>query len=55
MEQDPFLLQDQAEVTNAAAVDKVEALKKEKDGPYRAMLKSIWLSVHCILVTIHEI
>jgi hypothetical protein len=41
MEQDLFLLQDQAEVMNVAAVDKVEVLKKEKDGPSRAMLKSI--------------
>jgi hypothetical protein len=45
MEQDPFLLQDQADVMDAAAADKVEALKKKKDGPSRAMLKSIWLSV----------
>jgi len=29
----------------AAAVDKVEALKGRKDGPSRAMLKSIWLLV----------
>jgi hypothetical protein len=29
----------------AAAADKVEALKGRKDGPSRAMLKSIWLSV----------
>jgi hypothetical protein len=33
MEQDPLLLQDQAEVMDAAAVDKVEAPKKEKMGP----------------------
>jgi hypothetical protein len=45
MEQDPFLLQDQAEVMDVVAADKVEALKKRKDGPSRAMLKSIWLSV----------
>ena len=45
MEKDPLLLQDQAEVVDAAANDKVEALKKEKDGASRAMLKSIWLSV----------
>jgi hypothetical protein len=44
MEQDPFLLQDQAEVMDAAVADKVEALKEE-NGPSRAMLKSIWLSV----------
>jgi hypothetical protein len=29
----------------AVAADKVEALKGRKDGPSRAMLKSIWLSV----------
>jgi hypothetical protein len=45
MEQEPSLLQDQAEVMDAAAADKVEALKGRKDGPSRAMLKSIWLSV----------
>jgi hypothetical protein len=45
MEQDPSLLQDQAEVMDVAAADKVEALKGRKDGPSRAMLKSIWLSV----------
>ena len=33
MEQDSFLLQDQAEVTDAAATDKVEALKNENMGP----------------------
>jgi hypothetical protein len=44
MEQDPLLLQDQAEVMDATIVDKVEALKKRKDGPSRDMLKSIWLS-----------
>jgi hypothetical protein len=36
---------DQAEVMDVAAADKVEALKGRKDGPSRAMLKSIWLSV----------
>jgi hypothetical protein len=45
MEQDPSLLQDQAEVMDVAVADKVEALKGRKDGPSRAMLKSIWLSV----------
>jgi hypothetical protein len=45
MEQDPFLLQDQAEVMDFVVADKVEALKKRKDGLSRAMLKSIWLSV----------
>jgi hypothetical protein len=33
MEQDPFLLQDQAEVMDAAVADKVEALKNERMGP----------------------
>jgi hypothetical protein len=33
MEQDPLLLQDQAEVMDAAAADKVEAPKNEKMGP----------------------
>jgi hypothetical protein len=32
MEQDPFLLQDQAEVMDAAAADKVEVLKNERMG-----------------------
>jgi hypothetical protein len=41
MEQDPLLLQDLAEVMDTVASDKVEVLKKEKDGPSRAMLKSI--------------
>jgi hypothetical protein len=45
MEQDPSLLQDQAEVMDATATDRVEALKGRKDGPSRAMLKSIWLLV----------
>jgi hypothetical protein len=45
MEQDPLLLQDQGEMMDAAAADKVEALKGRKEGPSRAMLKSILLSV----------
>jgi hypothetical protein len=32
MEQDPLLLQDQAEVMDAVAADKMEALKNEKMG-----------------------
>jgi hypothetical protein len=44
MEQDPLLLKDQVDGMDAVAVDKVEALKK-KDGPSRARLKSICLSV----------
>ena len=45
MEQDPSLLQDQVEVMDVAAADKVKALKGRKGGPSRAMLKLIWLSV----------
>jgi hypothetical protein len=45
MEQEPFLIQDQVEVMDVVVADKVEALKGRKDGPSRAMLKSIWLSV----------
>jgi hypothetical protein len=44
MEQDPLLLKDQSDGMDAAAANKVEALKK-KDGPSRARLKSIWFSV----------
>jgi hypothetical protein len=33
MEQDPLLLQDQAEVIDATATDKVEVLKEENMGP----------------------
>ena len=44
MDQDPLLLKDQADGMDAVAVDRMEALKK-KDGPSRARLKSIWLSV----------
>jgi hypothetical protein len=43
MEKDPLLLQDQAEVMDVVAY-KVEVLKR-KDGPFRAMLISIWLLV----------
>jgi hypothetical protein len=45
MEQDPSLLQEQAEVMDVVAADKVEALEGRTDGPSKAMLKSIWLSV----------
>jgi hypothetical protein len=41
MEQDPSLLQDQAEVMDVVVADKVEALKGRKDGPSGATLKSI--------------
>ena len=45
MEQDPSLIQEEVEVMDAGAADKVEALKGRKDGPSKAMLKSIRLSV----------
>jgi hypothetical protein len=45
MEQKPSLIQDQAEVMNVVAAVKVEAQKGRKDGPSKAMLNSIWLSV----------
>ena len=45
MEQDPSLPQDQAKVMDASVADKVEVFKGRKDGPSRAMLKSIRLSV----------
>ena len=44
MEQDPLLLKDQDDGMDVAATDKMEALKK-KYGPFRARLKSIWLSI----------
>jgi hypothetical protein len=44
MEQDPLLLQNQADGMDVVVADRMEALKK-KDGPSRARLKSIWLSV----------
>jgi hypothetical protein len=40
MEQDALLLQDQAEVMDVVAVDKVEALKKIKEWPSRHNLLS---------------
>jgi hypothetical protein len=45
MEQEPSLIQDQAKVIDVVVADKVEALKRTKDGPSKTMLKSIWLSV----------
>ena len=45
MEQDPSLLQDQAEVMDVAAADKIKMPEERKGGPSRAMLKSILLSV----------
>jgi hypothetical protein len=44
MEQDPLLLQNQADGMDVDAADIMDVLKK-KDGPSRARLKSIWLSV----------
>jgi hypothetical protein len=44
MEQDPLLLQNQADGMDVVVADRMEALKK-KDGPSRARLKSIWLSI----------
>jgi hypothetical protein len=44
MEQDPLLLQNQVDAMDVLAANIMEALKK-KDGPSRARLKSIWLSV----------
>jgi hypothetical protein len=44
MEQDPLLLQNQADGMDVVVADKMDVLKK-KDGPSRAKLKSIWLSV----------
>jgi hypothetical protein len=44
MEQDPLLLKDQADGMDVVVADKVEVLKN-KYGPSRARLKSIWLSV----------
>jgi hypothetical protein len=44
MEQDPLLLKDQVDGMDVVVVDKVETLKK-KDGPSRAKLKSICLSI----------
>jgi hypothetical protein len=43
MEQNPLLLQDQANGMDATAVDRMEVLKK--DRPSRARLKSMWLSI----------
>jgi hypothetical protein len=35
MEQDPFLLKDQADVMDVDAIDKVEVVKKKRMGPPR--------------------
>jgi hypothetical protein len=45
MEQEPSPIQNQDKVMDVVVADKVKALKGRKDGPSKAMLKSIWLSV----------
>jgi hypothetical protein len=45
MDQDPLLLKDQVDGMDVAIADKVEALKKKKDGPSRARIKLIWLLI----------
>jgi hypothetical protein len=45
MEQDPLLLKEQADAMDVVSADKVEALKKRKDGPSKDRIKSIWLLV----------
>jgi hypothetical protein len=45
LEQDPLLLKDQIDGMDIVFDDLVEVLKKKKDGPSRARLKSIWLSI----------
>jgi hypothetical protein len=44
MDQDPLLLQNQADGMDVVSTDRMEVLKK-KDVPSKAMFKSIWLSV----------
>jgi hypothetical protein len=44
IEQNPLLLQNQADGIDVVTADRMEVLKK-KDGPSSARLKSIWLSV----------
>jgi hypothetical protein len=44
MEKDRLFLQDQADGMDVVVADRMEALKK-KDGPSRANIKSIWLSI----------
>jgi hypothetical protein len=45
MEQEPFLMQTRPVVMEAATVDRTSLAEKKKDGPSRAMLKSLLLSV----------
>jgi hypothetical protein len=47
MEQDPLLMKDQADGMDVVVADRMEVLKN-KDGPSRARLKSIWLSILCV-------
>ena len=47
MEKGPLLLKDQVDGMDAAAVDRMEALKK-KDGPSRARLKYMALVTPCL-------
>jgi hypothetical protein len=44
MEKDPLFLKDHVDGMNDVVAKKVEVLKM-KEGPSRARLKSIWLSV----------
>jgi hypothetical protein len=45
MEQESSLMQTQAVVMEAGTVDRTKLAEKKKDGPPRAMLKSLLLSV----------
>ena len=45
MEQEPFLMQTRPVVMEAATVDRTSLVEKKKDGPSRAMLKLLLLSV----------
>ena len=45
MEQESSLMQVQVMVMDAVAADRTNLAKKKKDGPSRAMLRSILLSV----------
>jgi hypothetical protein len=45
MEQESSLMQVQADGDGCAAADRTNLAKKKKDGPSRAMLRSILLSV----------
>ena len=45
MEQEPSLMQDNAGSDGAGTADRTSLAEKKKDGPSRAMLRSILLSV----------